>query len=102
MDKAQAKIRIAKLREEINHHRYLYHVLDSPEISDGALDSLKHELERLENKYGNNPYGDYDNINNQPMRFFQDSVDARLPAMTRIVEISVEQKHRIYPFPAIP
>ena len=35
------------------------------------------------------------------MRFFQDSVDARLPAMTRIVEISVEQKHRIYPFPAI-
>ena len=51
MDKNQAKRRIAKLRDEINHHRYLYHVLDSPEISDGALDSLKHELEKLENQH---------------------------------------------------
>ena len=38
------KIRIEKLKETINHHRYLYHVLDRQEISDAALDSLKHEL----------------------------------------------------------
>ena len=43
--------RINKLRKEIEKHRYLYHVLDSPEISDSALDSLKHELEQLENQY---------------------------------------------------
>lgn len=48
MTKAEAKIRIAKLRDEINHHRYLYHVLDKQEISDSALDSLKHELFKLE------------------------------------------------------
>lgn len=51
MDKNQAKDRIAKLRAEIEHHRYLYHVLDAPEISDGALDSLKNELENLEKQY---------------------------------------------------
>jgi len=51
MDKNQAKERIAKLKKEINHHRYLYHVLDRQEISDAALDSLKHELYKLERQY---------------------------------------------------
>ena len=48
MDKAQTKKRIAKLKAEINYHRYLYHVLDKVEISDAALDSLKNELAKLE------------------------------------------------------
>ncbi len=48
MNKQQAKIRIQKLRDEINHQRYLYHVLDKQEISDSALDGLKHELYVLE------------------------------------------------------
>lgn len=47
----EAKQRIEKLKDEINHHRYLYHVLDRQEISDAALDSLKHELYLLEQKY---------------------------------------------------
>jgi DNA ligase (NAD+) len=51
MPKEQAKKRIEKLKKEINHHRYLYHVLDTQEISDAALDSLKHELYELEQKY---------------------------------------------------
>ncbi|MEI7424530.1 MAG: NAD-dependent DNA ligase LigA [Candidatus Staskawiczbacteria bacterium] len=45
------KQRIEKLKETINHHRYLYHVLDKQEISDSALDSLKKELFDLEQKY---------------------------------------------------
>lgn len=48
MDKKEAKERIEKLRETINHHRYLYHVQDRQEISDAALDSLKKELFDLE------------------------------------------------------
>lgn len=48
---AQAKQRIAKLRDEINHHRYLYHVHDTQEISEAALDSLKHELSELEAEF---------------------------------------------------
>ena len=51
MNKSEAKQRIKKLRELINHHRYLYHVLDKQEISDAALDSLKKELFDLEQKY---------------------------------------------------
>lgn len=47
----QAEARIAKLRKVINRHRYLYHVLDKPEISDAAWDSLKHELAELEEQY---------------------------------------------------
>ena len=43
--------RVEKLKEAINHHRYLYHVLDRQEISDAALDSLKHELAELEKQY---------------------------------------------------
>ncbi len=49
--KAEAKKRIQKLRVEIEHHRYLYHVLDRIEISDAALDSLKHELLKLEEQF---------------------------------------------------
>ncbi len=51
MDKKQAKERIEKLKKEINHHRYLYHVLDRQEISEGALDSLKNELFKLEQEF---------------------------------------------------
>ncbi|MFH2097813.1 MAG: NAD-dependent DNA ligase LigA, partial [bacterium] len=51
MTKQQSQIRIDKLKKEIDHHRYLYHVLDRQEISDAALDSLKHELANLEAQY---------------------------------------------------
>ena len=51
MTKAEAQKRIIKLRGEINYHRHLYHVLDKQEISDAALDSLKHELHKLEQLY---------------------------------------------------
>jgi len=48
MTKVEAKARIEKLKKEVERHRYLYHVLDREEISDAALDSLKHELYDLE------------------------------------------------------
>ena len=51
MDKKEAQNRIEKLKELINQHRYLYHVKDRQEISDSALDSLKHELFQLEQQF---------------------------------------------------
>ena len=51
MTLAQAKIRIHKLREAINRHRYLYHVENRQEISDEARDSLMHELVILETQF---------------------------------------------------
>ncbi len=51
MDKLEAQNRIEKLRREINRHRYAYHVLDAPEISDQAYDGLFNELLTLEKTY---------------------------------------------------
>jgi DNA ligase (NAD+) len=51
MKKDETRKRIEKLKDVINHYRYLYHVLDKQEISDEALDSLKHELLKLEKAY---------------------------------------------------
>ena len=51
MTKTEAERRIKELTKLINHHRRLYHVLDTPEISDEAYDSLEEELRRLEEQY---------------------------------------------------
>lgn len=50
MDKQDAQKRIEKLRKEIDRHRYLYHVLDNPQVSDEIFDSLMRELRELEEK----------------------------------------------------
>jgi DNA ligase (NAD+) len=51
MTKKQVQKRISQLKKEINYHRHLYHVEDQQEISDSALDSLKHELKKLEDQF---------------------------------------------------
>jgi DNA ligase (NAD+) len=43
--------RIARLREELNRHIYLYHSRDDPEISDEQYDALFAELQGLEAEY---------------------------------------------------
>ena len=40
--------RIDELRDELRHHEYQYHVLDSPEISDAEYDARMRELRALE------------------------------------------------------
>jgi DNA ligase (NAD+) len=51
MNKNEVQKRIEKLKDLINHHRYLYHVLNKEEISESALDSLKKELFDLEQNF---------------------------------------------------
>lgn len=50
---AQKKIadEVSRLRNEINHHNYLYHSLDAPEISDGDFDRIFRELRKLESEH---------------------------------------------------
>src|SRR3954468_20953800 len=48
---ANIKDRYEKLKSSINRYRRLYHVYDKEEISQAALDSLKHELVQIEEKY---------------------------------------------------
>ncbi len=49
--KKEAAGRVRKLRALINEARYAYHVLDRNEMLESALDSLKHELWKLEQAY---------------------------------------------------
>ncbi len=48
LNKKEAFERAKKLRALINEERYNYHVLDNSGLSEGALDSLKHELWEIE------------------------------------------------------
>ncbi len=72
-NKYQYQQRINKLREVINHHRYLYHVLDKQEISDSALDSLKKELFDLEQKYPDliTPDSPTQRVGGEPLKEFK-------------------------------
>ena len=45
---SETAARIDELRRLIEHHNHRYHVLDDPEISDGAYDVLYDELRGLE------------------------------------------------------
>lgn len=48
---ADTRARYNKLKKTINRHRALYHVYDKEEISQQALDSLKHELSEIEAEF---------------------------------------------------
>ena len=51
MKQSEAKIRIDKLRQEIEEHNHNYYVLNNPVISDFEYDLLLNELETLEKKF---------------------------------------------------
>lgn len=51
MDKAVAKSRIEKLREQIKKLNYQYFVLDKSEVPETVRDSLKRELKEMETKF---------------------------------------------------
>lgn len=73
MNKEEAKKRIEKLRQEINYHRYLYHVLDKEEISPEALDSLKKELFDLEQQFPDliTPDSPTQRVGGEPLKEFK-------------------------------
>lgn len=92
MTKSEAKKRIEKLKRVINYHRYLYHVLNRQEISDAALDSLKHELYKLEQKYPEliTPDSPTQRVAGKPLEGFK-KVEHRLP-MLSLEDVSLEEE----------
>jgi DNA ligase (NAD+) len=48
---ADARARAADLRRQIEHHNYLYYVLDEPEVTDADYDRLMRELQALEERF---------------------------------------------------
>jgi len=47
--------------------------------------------------YGRNPYRGYDQVGSNPF-LFDDPTDPRLPAMERVLNVSLGGNHRLYPF----
>ncbi len=83
MTKSEAKRRIEKLKKVINHHRYLYHVLNRQEISDAALDSLKHELYQLEQQFPEfiTPDSPTQRVGGKPLEEFK-KVEHKIPMLS--------------------
>jgi hypothetical protein len=50
--------------------------------------------------YGRNPYAGYDDVDGHPF-LFDERVDPRLPAMERVISVSIGDSHRLYPFSAL-
>ncbi len=105
LSREEAKKRIAKLKKEINYHRYLYHVLDRPIISDAALDSLKHELKKLEDRYPEfiTPDSPTQRVGGKPLPAFK-KVRHKVPMLSLEDAFSLEEleewerkNHRLLP-----
>lgn len=79
MDKTEAKKRIEKLKQEIDIHRYNYHVLDKETLSSAALDTLKNDLFRLESQFPDlvTPDSPTQRIGGEPSEKFQKAVHER-------------------------
>ena len=51
--------------------------------------------------YGTNPYTGYDDLENTQPRLFDGEVDARLPAMERVIDVHMKGKYKVYPLSRI-
>ena len=94
MTEREAKERIEKLKKLIKYHRYLYHVLDKEEISDDALDSLKHELYKLEQQFPQfiTPDSPTQRVGGKPLKIFR-KVHHKVP-MLSIEDVFSEEELR--------
>lgn len=73
MGKTEATQRVKDLRASLERHRYLYHVLDQPTISDESYDSLLRELDALERKYPelDSPMSPTHRVGGEPLDHFE-------------------------------
>lgn len=72
--------RATLLRKTLDEHRYKYHVLDAPTISDTAYDSLMRELENIEKEFPEliTPDSPTQRVGGTPLPFFE-KVEHKVP-----------------------
>ncbi len=75
--------RIEALREQLEYHNHLYHVLDQPEISDSEFDGLFRELQALEKEHPEllTPDSPTQRVGSKPLDGF-DSVEHELAMLS--------------------
>jgi DNA ligase (NAD+) len=83
MNKNEAKKEIEKLREEIQHHNYMYYVENNPVISDYEYDLLLKKLEALEVEHPEliTPDSPTQRVGGQPLQGFT-SVEHSIPMIS--------------------
>lgn len=81
--KASVAQQINRLRDEINHHNYLYYVLDAPEIPDAEYDRLLRELQSLEKDHPDliTPDSPTQRVGAAPLEAFQ-QVKHKIPMLS--------------------
>ncbi|NNE37650.1 MAG: NAD-dependent DNA ligase LigA [Gammaproteobacteria bacterium] len=97
MKKSEARTRVDKLRQKINHHNYQYHVLDNPEIPDSVYDKLYQELAALENQFPELTTNDSptQRVGAKPLKHF-DEVEHRLPMLSLGNAFNEEEMQAFY------
>lgn len=92
MEKKEAKERIEKLKELIERYRYSYHVLDKSLVSDAVNDSLKHELQELENQFPDlvTPDSPTQRVGGKPLDKFTKVTHAR-PMLSLVDAFSIDE-----------
>ncbi len=86
--------RINQLREQINHHNYLYYVLDAPEIPDAEFDKLFRELQSLEQRYPDliTPDSPTQRVGAEPLKEFGE-VQHQIPMLSLGNAMDEEEVH---------
>lgn len=81
--RAEAKLRVEELRDQIRYHDYRYYVLDEPEISDAEYDELMRELRALEEEFPElvTPDSPTQRVGGQPAELFA-PVQHRAPMLS--------------------
>ena len=71
--------KIAKLREQLNHHNYAYYILNQPEISDREFDRMMQELIDLETQHPElrSPDSPSQRVGGEPIDAFRQVVHAQ-------------------------
>jgi len=79
----QAEKEVKSLRKAINHHNYLYYVLDQPEISDREYDMLYKKLEELEKQFPSlvTPDSPTQRVGGKPLKEFR-TVEHRIKMLS--------------------
>jgi len=83
MNIEQARSEADELRRQINHHNYLYYVLDAPDIPDVEYDRMMHRLQELETVFPEllTPDSPTQKVGARPIEKFE-SVTRSLPMLS--------------------
>jgi DNA ligase (NAD+) len=97
MNRAQAEIRVAALRTEIEQHDYQYYVLDDPLVPDAEYDRLLRELQALEAEYPDlvTPESPTQRVGGEPLEGFEE-VRHRTPMLSLANAFTDEEIHQFH------